>query len=94
MNQPDRIRDRYLTDLYKWLTPDLLYHCFTGETDPDELERVAKLDYVRQISLLETVERIWPQRLQQISDERRTETQESKKIVQQFILSLTHDKGH
>jgi hypothetical protein len=46
------------------------------------------------VSLLEAVERIWPQRLQQIADERRTETQESKEVVQQFIISLTHDKGH
>lgn len=90
----DRIKRRYLAELHQNLPIDVLYHCFTGERDEVELERVANLDHVRQMSLLEAVERIWPQRLQQIADERRTETQESKEVVQQFILSLTHDKSH
>ena len=82
------IRDRYLAELQEWLTPDLLYHCFTGESDPEELERIAKLDHALQQTLLERVERLWPDRLAQIAASRRKEKQASNKAVQQYILKL------
>ena len=85
MAKPDRIKDRYLKDLDAWLTPELLYHCFTGEDDPDELERIRKLDYVRQVSLLDAAFKIWPQRLHQISQMTRKERRESKARVQKFV---------
>jgi hypothetical protein len=85
MTRPDPIKDRYLKDLEAWLTPDLLYHCFTGENDPEELERIANLDHVRQISLLEAAERIWPQRLEQIAQMTRKEKRESQVKVKQFV---------
>jgi hypothetical protein len=91
MKRPDPIRERYLNDLHAWLTPDLLYHCFTGENDDEELERIKKLDHVRQVSLLEAAERVWPQRLQQIADSRKAQKQESKEIVEQFVMRFTHD---
>jgi hypothetical protein len=89
MINPNRIRDRFLADLDAWLTPELLYHCFTGESDPDELERIANLDHVLQSSLLAKVERLWPERLALIAQSRRKEQQESKAAVQQFVLSLS-----
>lgn len=82
------IRDRFLADIDEWLTPELLYHCFTGETDEYELARIAKLDHALQATLLEKVERLWPERLQQIADSRRKEKQDSKTAVQQYILKL------
>ncbi len=94
MKRRNRIAERFLVELEAWLTPDLLYHCFTGETDPEELKRIAKLDHVLRSSLLAKVERLWPERLQAIADARRTEKQESKAAVQQFVLSLTHDQDH
>lgn len=86
MNRPNRVRDRFLRELNAWLTPELLYHCFTGENDPEELERISKLDHALQASLLEKAERLWPQRLQMIADARRKEKRESKEAVQQFVL--------
>lgn len=87
-NNPDPIRDRYIADLRQWLTPDLLYHCFTGENDSEELERIANLDHALQQTLLERVERLWPDRLAQIAANNRKEKQVSKKAVQQYILKL------
>lgn len=84
----NRIAERFLADLDAWLTPELLYHCFTGEADDQELERIAKLDHTLQSSLLAKVERLWPERLAQIADARRKEQQESKAAVQQYILNL------
>jgi hypothetical protein len=94
MKRRNRIAERFLAELDAWLTPELRYHCFTGETDENELARIAKLDHVLQSSLLAKVERLWPQRLQAIADARRTEKQESKAAVQQFVFSLTHDQDH
>ena len=85
MMRPDPIKDRYLQQLNEWLTPDLLYHCFTGEDNPDELERIAKLDHVRQASLLDAAFKIWPQRLQQIAQMSRKEKRESQAKVKQFV---------
>lgn len=94
MKRRNRIAERFLAELDAWLTPDLLYHCFTGESDADELERIAKLDHVLQSSLLAKVERLWPQRLALLAEARRTEKQESKAAVQQFVLSFTHAEDH
>ena len=87
MNRPNRVRDRFLRELDAWLTPELLYHCFTGENDEQELERISKLDHVLQASLLDKAERLWPQRLQMIADARRKEKRDSKAAVKQFVLS-------
>lgn len=87
LSGPDRFNRRYQAQLQEDLPPDVLYHCFTGERDPNELERIAKLDHVRQSALLDAVERIWPQRLQQIAEARRIDMAESKAAVQQFVLS-------
>ncbi len=86
MNRPNRIAERFLVELEQWLTPDLLYHCFTGESDPEELERIAKLDHALQSSLLAKAERLWPERLQAIAEARSKEQQQSKAAVQQFVL--------
>jgi hypothetical protein len=86
MSWPNRVRDRFISDLYKWLTPELLYHCFTGENDPEELERISRLDHALQASLLEKAERLWPERLQMIADARRKEKRDSKEAVRQFVL--------
>ena len=88
MINPNRVRDRFLADLDAWLTPELLYHCFTGESDPDELERIGKLDHVLQSSLLDKVEALWPKRLELIAQSRRKEQRESKAAIQQFVLSV------
>ena len=84
----DPIRDRYLTDLRTWLTPELLYHCFTGESNPEELERIAKLEHVLQQSLLDRVARLWPDRLEQIAAKRRRTKQDSKEAVEQYVLNI------
>lgn len=88
MKRRNRIAERFLAELNGWLTPDLLYHCFTGETDDQELERIAKLDHVLQSSLLAKVERLWPERLEQIADARRREQRDSKAAVQNYIRNL------
>lgn len=88
MARRNRIAERFLSDLHAWLTPELLYHCFTGETDEEELERIAKLDHVLQSSLLAKVERLWPERLAQIADARRREQQDSNALVQHYIRNL------
>jgi len=94
MSRPNRIAERFLAELDAWLTPDLLYHCFTGESDPDELERIAKLDHVLRSSLLEKVERLWPARLEQIAAARKQQKQQDKADVQQFVLKLTNVQDH
>lgn len=94
MTRPNTIADRFIADLYAWLTPDLLYHCFTGEDEPDELERIAKLDHVLQSSLLAKVERLWPERLEQIAASRKREKQQDKAAVQQFVLQISNAQDH
>lgn len=94
MTRPNPIADRFIADLHAWLTPELLYHCFTGEDDPGELERIAKLDHVLQSSLLEKVERLWPYRLEQIAASRRREKQQDKAAVQQFVLQISNAQDH
>lgn len=82
------LKARFLAELDAWLTPDLLYHAFTGESDPYELARIAKLDHVLQSSLLDKVERLWPQRLEAIAAARHKEKQESAEAVHQYVLKI------
>ena len=88
MKQPNRIRDRFIADLEIWLTPDLLYHCFTGEDDPIELARIAKLGPWLLEPLLNKAEREWPDRLARIAAKNKKEKQESKRVVDQFVIDF------
>lgn len=88
MNRPNLVRDRFIRDLNRWLTPSLLYHRFTGEGDPYRLAHVAQLDPWLQEPLLNKVEREWPARLEQIAEARRIQKQKDKKAVKQFVLTL------
>jgi hypothetical protein len=78
------VRKRFLDQLDRWLTPELLYHCFTGESDPDQLAHAAELDHALQLSLLAKVERQWPGRLEAIAQERQRERNESRRIVRTY----------
>jgi hypothetical protein len=88
LSGPERFRRKYQADLVEWLTPDLLYHAFTGEDDDYELARIARLDHVLLTALLDKVEKQWPARLEQIAKARRDEKEESKQVVQQFIINF------
>jgi hypothetical protein len=88
MKRPNRVRDRFIADLERWLTPDLLYHCFTGEDDPNELARIAKLSPWLLEPLLNKAEREWPDRLARIAAQNKSEKQESKRVVDQFIIDF------
>lgn len=85
------IKARFLADIDEWLTPELLYHAFTGESDEYELARIAKLDHALQSSLLSKVERLWPERLAAIAEARHKEKQDGAKAVHQYVLKLTDD---
>lgn len=67
MTRPNLVRERFLADLETWLTPSLLYHCFTGEDDPYRLAHVERLQPALQGPLLDKAEREWPARLQRWS---------------------------
>jgi hypothetical protein len=82
---------RFLAELDEWLTPELLYHAFTGESDPYELARIAKLDHALQSSLLAKVERLWPERLEAIAQARHKEKQDGKTAVQQYVLKVVNE---
>lgn len=90
MGPSSPVADRFIAELNAWLTPDLVYHCFTGETDEKTLKHIAGLR--RQPWLLEPIlskaERGWPQRLADIEAKRRRKKQEDKAAVQQFVLTL------
>lgn len=88
LSGPDRLQRKQKADLYEYLTPERLYHAFTGENDPYELARVANLDHALQATLLEKVANEWPARLQRIAEQRRQEKHEAKQAVQQFILGI------
>jgi hypothetical protein len=88
MTSTNIVRDRFIADLSRWLTPDLLYHCFTGEDDPYRLAHIAKLEPSLLEPLLNKAEREWPARLQRIAEQRRAERQQSKQAVQQFVLGI------
>lgn len=92
MTRPNRIADRFVADLHAWLTPDLLYHCFTGEDDPLTLAHIAKMDPSLQEPLLNKAERLWPQRLEHIAAAREIQKKQDKAAVKQFIIKFTHDQ--
>jgi hypothetical protein len=85
MDRPNLVRDRFLSDLAEWLTPSLLYHCFTGEDDPCRLADVERLQPAQQHFLLNMAELQWPERLEDIAAERRAQKRESKAMVQTFV---------
>lgn len=90
MTQPNLVRQRFLDELNDWLSPSLLYHCFTGENDPVRLAHIDRLYPALQEPLLAKVEREWPARLQQIAAARKAKAQQSSAMVQQFVLTLQH----
>lgn len=94
MNRPNPVADRFIKQLYEWLTPDLLYYCFTGEEDLQELERIGKLDPWLQEPLLNKAEREWPERLRRMDELRLRKKQEDKVMVQQFVLDFTNAQNH
>ena len=83
---PNPLKARFLAELDRWLTPELLYHGFTGESDPSELERIADLDHALQSSLLSKVERLWPERLAAIAATRKRKKQDGANAVNQYVL--------
>ena len=85
MDRPNLVRDRFLSDLAEWLTPSLLYHCFTGEDDPYRLAHIERLQPALQEPLLNKAEREWPQRLQHIAALRQEQKQQSKAAVRTFV---------
>lgn len=85
MDRPNLVRDRFLSDLAEWLTPSLLYHCFTGEDDPYRLAHIERLQPVLQEPLLNKAKREWPQRLSHIAALRRAQKHESKAAVRTFV---------
>ncbi len=88
MTRPNLVRDRFLADLDAWLSPGLLYHCFTGEDDPERLAHVNRLQPALQGPLLAKAAREWPARLDAIAEARRRQQEQSKAMVQQFVLSV------
>ena len=89
MPRHNLIRQRFLAELNAWLTPSLLYHCFTGESDPYRLAHVEHLQPALQNSLLEKAERDWPARLQRLAEARRAEQQQSKALVRSYVQLST-----
>jgi hypothetical protein len=85
MTRPNLVRDRFLAELNSWLTPSLLYHCFTGESDAYRLAHVERLQPALQEPLINKAEREWPQRLERIAAERKAQKQESKAVVRAFV---------
>jgi crotonobetainyl-CoA:carnitine CoA-transferase CaiB-like acyl-CoA transferase len=94
MDRPNPIADRFIKQLYDWLTPELLYHCFTGEEDEDRLAHIAKLKPWLQEPLLNKAEKEWPERLAQLDTIRKRQKQADKIAVQQFVLNFTDVKNH
>jgi hypothetical protein len=92
MTRPNLIADRFIGDLYAWLTPDLLYHCFTGEEYPRTLAHIAKLQPSLQEPLLNKAERLWPQRLEQIAAASEIQKKQDKAAVHQFVIKLINDE--
>jgi hypothetical protein len=86
MTRSNLVRDRFLTELESWLTPSLLYHCFTGEDDPYRLAQIDRLQPALQEPLLNKVERHWPQRLERIAAKRKAQKLESKAVVRAYVV--------
>jgi hypothetical protein len=85
VERPNLVRERFLAELESWLTPSLLYHCFTGEDDPYRLAHIERLEPALQEPLLQKAEQLWPQRLAHIAVLRKTQQQESKAMVESFV---------
>ncbi|MEN9860521.1 MAG: hypothetical protein RLZZ515_1003 [Cyanobacteriota bacterium] len=86
MTRPNLVRQRFLAELESWLTPSLLYHCFTGESDPYRLAHVERLQPALQEPLLNKAESQWPERLERIAAERRAQKQQDKAAVRAFVV--------
>jgi len=85
MKRSNLVRDRFLAELNSWLTPSLLYHCFTGEGDAYRLAHVERLQPALQDPLINKAQREWLQRLERIAAERKAQKQESKAAVRAFV---------
>jgi hypothetical protein len=95
MKSSNLVRDRFMAELHSWLTPSLLYHCFTGEDDARRLAHVERLQSALQGPLLNKAEREWPQRLERIAAERKAQKQESKAAVSAFVqVTLVGDDAN
>lgn len=86
MTRANLVRQRFLAELEEWLTPSLLYHCFTGESDPYHLAHVERLQPALQEPLLNKAERQWPQRLERIAAERRAQKLHDKAVVRAYVV--------
>ena len=89
MARPNLVRQRFLAELNAWLTPSLLYHCFTGESDPYRLAHVERLQPALQEPLLNKAEREWPAHLKRLAEARRAEQQHSKALVRSYVQLST-----
>jgi hypothetical protein len=85
MKRSNLVRDRFLAELDSWLTPSVLYHCFTGESDAYRLAHVERLQPAQRHILLNMAEQQWPERLERIAAERKAQKQESKAAVRAFV---------
>lgn len=97
MKRSNLVRDRFLAELDSWLTPSLLYHCFTGEGDAYRLAQVERIQPAQRHILLNMAEQQWPNRLDRIAAERKAQEQESKAVVCAFVqvaLVGAHAKPH
>ena len=85
MKRSNLVRDRFLAELNSWLTPSVLYHCFTGESDAYRLAHVERIQPAQRHILLNIAELQWPERLHRIAEERKAQKQESKAAVRAFV---------
>ena len=85
MKRSNLVRDRFLDELDSWLTPSLMYHCFTGESDAYRLAHVEQIQPAQRHILLNMAEQQWPNRLERIAAERKAQKQESKAVVRAFV---------
>ena len=85
MKRSNLVRDRFLAELHSWLTPSVLYHCFTGDGDAYRLAHAERLQPAQRHILLNMAEQQWPDRLERIAAERKAQKQESKAVVRAFI---------
>ena len=85
MKRSNLVRDRFLAELDSWLTPSVLYHCFTGESDAYRLAHVERIQPAQRHILLNMAEQQWPERLERIAAERKAQKQESKAAVRAFV---------
>ena len=85
MKRSNLVRDRFLSELNSWLTPSVLYHCFTGEGDAYQLAHVERIQPAQRHILLNMAELQWPKRLENIAAERKAHKQESKAAVRAFV---------